>query len=190
MDKFCYKCGETKDVSLFHKNKRQKDGLTSECAVCRKAMGAAYSKANRHKLNEMQLARANERLSAGLCRYCKSVALESVGLCERHWFQDRSQKVFGTTKRWNELRDLAAKQEYKCAYTNETLIPGLNMSLDHIVSRFNDSTLAGEVENLQWVTKDINMVKNKYSHNEFIALCGAIYKRYTVGRTEINGCQI
>jgi len=186
MEKKCWRCGETKDISLFHRNKRNKDGRTTECSVCRKAMGAAYAKANRVKLNEMQLNRANERIALGLCRHCKEKAVGNVGLCEKHWMQDRSRKHFGTTKRWEELKALAVKQDYRCVYTDEKLVPGENMSLDHITSRFDDPALTEDIGNLQWVTKDINVVKNKYSHDAFVALCGVIYKRYTVGRTDGN----
>lgn len=53
------------------------------------------------------------------------------------------------------------------------------MSLNHIISKFNDKTLSHELKNVQWVTKDINIIKNKLSHNQFIKLCEKIYKKYS-----------
>jgi len=40
----CYKCGETKVYSEFYKNKREKDGLSFDCKVCRKEYNGARQK--------------------------------------------------------------------------------------------------------------------------------------------------
>lgn len=34
--KYCTKCKETKDVSMFGKDKRAKDGLTYVCSMCKR----------------------------------------------------------------------------------------------------------------------------------------------------------
>lgn len=34
MQKFCRWCGETKDISFFHKNKKMKDGRINKCSAC------------------------------------------------------------------------------------------------------------------------------------------------------------
>ena len=49
MLKTCYKCSETKEVSLFGKNKSKKDGLSTECRTCKRLVDNAYSAANREK---------------------------------------------------------------------------------------------------------------------------------------------
>ena len=52
------------------------------------------------------------------------------------------------------------------------------MSLDHIISNHDDPSKKEELENVQWVTKDINLIKNKLSHQPFIDLCKYIYEKF------------
>ena len=72
--KVCTKCGETKCVSKFSKNKTNKDGLSYSCRKCRKAwreankekiakQSKAYYKANKEKLADTYKAyyEANKR---------------------------------------------------------------------------------------------------------------------------------
>lgn len=46
MDKRCPKCGETKELSQFFRNRRTKDGLTCWCKSCHGAATLAYQKAH------------------------------------------------------------------------------------------------------------------------------------------------
>ncbi len=70
------------------------------------------------------------------------------------------------------LEELINKQNFKCAISGITLICGyvdlryLTMSLDRI-----DSSKGYIKGNVQWVHKDINMMKQNYAQNYFIELC-------------------
>jgi predicted GIY-YIG superfamily endonuclease len=46
--KHCSKCGETKEVSAFSKNKSRKDGLDNQCKVCR----SKWRSKNKDKMND------------------------------------------------------------------------------------------------------------------------------------------
>lgn len=47
--KTCTKCGETKPLTDFYKDKHSKDGLTYRCRECNRADGKAYHEANLEK---------------------------------------------------------------------------------------------------------------------------------------------
>lgn len=71
-----------------------------------------------------------------------------------------------------EVWELFLKQSRRCALSGEllTLPPRYNQkgtaSLDRI-----DSNGPYSIENVQWVHKDINLMKNKLSQDRFILLC-------------------
>lgn len=55
MTKVCYSCKETKEFSLFRKNKGTKDGFTASCKRCLNAVRDAYYKANPEKNRERSI---------------------------------------------------------------------------------------------------------------------------------------
>lgn len=75
-----------------------------------------------------------------------------------------------------KMFDLLVKQDYKCALTGVSIVLPNNgkeswkhfytASLDRI-----DSSKGYVEENIQWVHKDINRMKNIYSQEYFIKLC-------------------
>ena len=78
------------------------------------------------------------------------------------------------------VRDLFKQQKGRCAYTQQKLsfIKGRrqsrtdsNASLDRI-----DSSKGYEEGNVQWVRKNVNLMKNELSHSEFVKICGLIWK--------------
>ncbi len=77
---------------------------------------------------------------------------------------------------WNQY----VKQNMVCPYTgvelyletkNSLLRTPINASLDRI-----DSKKHYTVDNIQWVLKKVNVIKNDLTHNEFIELCHLISK--------------
>ncbi len=73
--------------------------------------------------------------------------------------------------------DQFLKQDRKCALTGtEIEFPAVNSahgtaSLDRI-----DSDLGYEVGNVQWVHKDVNIMKNKFTQKRFIEVCQQVAK--------------
>lgn len=70
------------------------------------------------------------------------------------------------------MRDLFLSQGARCAYSGEALVPGVNASVDHRqpVSRGGVHAL----ENLQWVSRKVNIMKSDMTHEEFLDTCHAI----------------
>lgn len=50
--KECIKCGEIKDISCFSKNKRNKDGVQTECKECYSERRRQYRENNKEKISE------------------------------------------------------------------------------------------------------------------------------------------
>ena len=50
--KQCSKCKEVKELSMFHSNKCNGDGLHSRCKECRKSETKRYRERNKEKLKE------------------------------------------------------------------------------------------------------------------------------------------
>ena len=88
-------------------------------------------------------------------------------------------KRLGTAKLalaiWGKLR----AQRYACPYTGDRLIPGVNASLDHIKPVSLYPELARSIDNVEWVTLDVNLAKRTLDSEQFIALC----RRVTIHRS-------
>jgi len=85
---------------------------------------------------------------------------------------------------WNitieQVYELLQKQDFKCALTDELLYFGrirvhleTNASIDRI-----DSNKGYEIDNIQLVTKNINMMKQTMSQDEFIRCCKLVSKKF------------
>jgi hypothetical protein len=120
----------------------------------------------------------DKKIENGICFCCSKPQIPNCQRCIDCWFRNVSIVHFKTSKYKKILEDLAESQNYKCVYTDELLIPGTNMSLDHIISKFDDPSKTNDINNVQWVTKDVNVVKSKLSHIPFVELCGYIYKKF------------
>lgn len=96
-------------------------------------------------------------------------------------YGDVSGKTIGKLRRDAKLRDISFDitlkdldnklkiQDYKCALTGELLCTnykGMTASVDRI-----DSTKGYSINNIQWVHKDINMMKKDYDEVYFIKMC-------------------
>lgn len=75
------------------------------------------------------------------------------------------------------LSDLFDAQGAKCTYTDEPLILGVNVSLDHKLPQCRGG--GHNIENLQWVSKRINKNKFNLTHEEFVAECAHIAAKFT-----------
>lgn len=120
----------------------------------------------------------HERIKSGKCKACSKPPLKNLTVCLDHWFIKCATDNLKNPKLGPFLRELAEKQNYKCAYTDIPLEAGVNMSLDHIISRYDNPDLITDKNNVQWVHKDINFMKNRFSHENFIILCKKICQKF------------
>lgn len=71
----------------------------------------------------------------------------------------------------SQVLQLLRKQNYRCALTGAMLTPE-NSALDHIKPISADGSNA--IENLQWVTEEVNRAKGVMSQSEFVAMCQSV----------------
>lgn len=130
--------------------------------------------------NARHLKTNHKRRENGLCKHvhCNKLNLINSELCYEHWFQKKATHHLKDYRRGIELINIYEKQNRRCVYTGVELIPNNNMSLDHIASRYDAPELINNINNLQWVHKDINTMKTRFSHNSFISLCKYIANKF------------
>lgn len=78
-----------------------------------------------------------------------------------------------------ELEELWDQQGGRCAYTNQLLTPGLSATLDHKFPSKRFPDLDRNLDNLEWVDRYVNMMKNNKTKEEFLAIVHAIANRTT-----------
>jgi len=180
----CVICGNPKgETKLVHCNEcnilnnlrtgkdKQKLKEKKLCLHCRKPTNNNKLLCNDClKKAVQQSSRLRERKNNNnLCRYCgkyANIVKENSRICNNCWFKGIARGNTGSSKNWNLIKNLLEKQNYKCAYTGKKLIIGENASIDHIIPRSKGGS--NEIQNLQWVDKDINEMKNDFTHEEFI----------------------
>jgi len=188
----CVICGNPKgETKLVHCNKcnilnnirtkKDKQKLKEEklCLYCRKPTNNNKVLCNACLKNSVQqsLQLRKRRKTNNLCRSCgksADIVRENSKICNICWFKDIARGNTGFSKNWKLIKDLLEKQDYKCAYTGKNLIIGENASIDHIIPRSKGGS--NEIQNLQWVDKDINEMKNDFTHDEFMNTIKIIIK--------------
>jgi hypothetical protein len=111
--KKCSKCGETKDFTEFHNNKRTKDGKHYWCKVCARTKSAEWKRNNRKIVNAM---RAKWRAKAQPCVYRIKNKVSGhyyLGQTTKH-FCERVRDHFGQGTCVNSPFTGLNKEEWKC----------------------------------------------------------------------------
>lgn len=169
---------KTKRLQYLH---RKQNGLCLDCGV--KTQGTCRCKLCFQRWNKSRRNWGKKKIDAGLCGHCglfphdKNLrGSRGFDICRRCYLRDTARRHLGSTKLWNVLDDKLIGQNDLCAYTGEPIALGVNAALDHIfpVSRFPDK--AKDPENVCWVTREVNVMKNNLTLSEFIQKIGTILR--------------
>jgi hypothetical protein len=180
--KRCVACKRLLGINHFHKNRASHDGVSGSCKPCSKERVRQWADKNRDHIRRKQSEWRGRRKVAGLCGNCNEPSLGSgVRQCEKHWYGGVALGRLGDSRLGPHLRELAERQGFRCVYTGGSLVPGVNMSLDHIYPTSRFPHLAGEITNVQWVTKKMNTMKGARTHDEFVDLCRRIADAFAGG---------
>lgn len=128
---------------------------------------------------------------ANKCRLCSDEVNSASGGLSKNWkgVKDVPHNYFNTIRHHaigrnieynitiEYVADIFEKQNKQCVYTKRVLCFGrkgkikteTTASLDRI-----NSELGYVVGNVQWVHKEVNLLKSDYTHKEFISLCKEI----------------
>jgi hypothetical protein len=168
----------TKQFTANYKNKRYAAGLCIECGKPRQdanvRCGACREAQSVYRKGRLAWAKENRR-----CTRC-SKPLEEGAIeqtCLDCWFSRIAVIALGSRTRGKELKQLFEKQGGRCFYTDEILIPGGNASIDHQIPPCRGGDHSSE--NMRWVTNDINRIKGKMAHEEFVAMCQHIAQKFS-----------
>lgn len=143
--------------------------LSKTCRECLNSERRQYDKKNKVKKLSVQTKHRKERIALGLCKRCSKKALSNAQMCESHWFISIAVNA-GFKDRIESgriVKEIMVKQNYRCPYTGEVLVPGINCSLDHILPRSRFKELITNIDNLEWVTKLVNRSKYDMTKEEY-----------------------
>ena len=105
---------------------------------------------------------------SNMCYKChkNSPMNDYISMCKQCWFKQMSYASTKSREHSIDIENLFIRQNYKCIYTGEELIPGKNASIDHIIPKSKGGN--NDISNLQWVSKKINNAKRDMTHEEFV----------------------
>tara|TARA_Y100001951_G_scaffold6791_1_gene4269 strand:+ start:46 stop:609 length:564 start_codon:yes stop_codon:yes gene_type:complete len=168
-EKFCGTCKTVKFAEEFNLRSDSHDGRAYKCKDCTKL----------YNQKRYAVQRDHSRMH-GLCSDlgCDTIVYFSSNLCEEHYYKKTSFGAMGCSKYWKVLQEKAYAQHMICVITGDDLIPGDNMSLDHIKPKSVYPELRGEESNVQWVTKWVNIAKWNLDMDEFVRRCVNIANRH------------
>lgn len=122
----------------------------------------------------------NKKLSGcGLCVRCKTNKYmeiyenkpeATIKMCRTCYLQQTSLRYLGSKNNWKELLELLEKQGFRCAYSGETIILGVNDSVDHIIAQKTCPEKKYDITNMQWITRDVNRMKSDLDEQRFFDL--------------------
>ncbi len=160
-----------------YKQRRYDKGFCVNCSVKRDSEKAlCVDCRNAQKITAQK--RHEQRKIENKCTGCgHKISGQRAGQkCLRCWFSHVAVVSLGTRDKGEGIARLFFEQRGQCAYTNEKLIPAKNACLDHKIPRTKGGS--NDLDNIHWVTKDINRVKGNKTHDEFLALCRNITAKY------------
>lgn len=173
--KKCSGCKKEKSIDLFGKHSDCKGGYNSKCLACISEINKKYRQRNKERINKKGRERRKNLLISKKCSICsKQVLPDSNIFCEDCYLKTRSRQTLGSLKFWKLLKEKLQNQNFKCAYTQEDLIIGRNASIDHIKPVFKYPELSDNIDNIQWVTKEMNWFKSKFTEEELFYYCSKI----------------
>jgi 5-methylcytosine-specific restriction endonuclease McrA len=119
----------------------------------------------------------DKRSLRGVCVRCgKPPVNKSVKylFCEEHYYKKTASGNLRSAKHWIAVKNKLIAQGYKCAYTGELIEFGVNDTLDHILPKCRYPELARNTNNIEWITRKVNLMKRGRTRDEFLALANKI----------------
>lgn len=146
-------------------------GSLRTCTECLLRLGDLYKK------------RAKKLDNLDLCVRCgKSQQLlgqtragKSHTTCQTCYLKHISSSNLGTREHAEILLSKLEAQNYKCPYIGEDLILGDNAWIDHIMPRSRFPELSNDIDNVEWITGEVNRMKQDRTPEEFLSLIKQIH---------------
>jgi hypothetical protein len=159
--KTCSCCKVEKNVSLFYKHKRTKDGYEGKCKACHDAYTKIYYEKNKSKVVQYRVDynRNNTRKQYRNLDSRFNLLVKSASY----------RKKFEVSITPEYLKEVWEKQQGQCVYTKLPLLATANqfntVSLDRI-----DSSKGYVEGNVQLICSAVNKMKQDYTEDLFVLL--------------------
>lgn len=170
--------------NLFCRQRFIDAGLCAYCGKCPPSPSRRSCQECREIVNKNNRAKIDRKVAQGLCPNCGTNPVlpamrgKRWSFCERCYFKKTSTDCLKTAKHADLIGQKLKDQNYRCAYTSEEIILGLNDSLDHILPISKFPELRNDPTNVEWVTRKVNCMKWDSTREEFIATAYAIVRHY------------
>lgn len=177
---FCRPCAKTHAIRSANRVKRLRSLRKDKncCNQCGKQKEKIDTKLcdsckeiGRRSFNKRSSERRREHPILGLCLDCKNPVFGESKYCKKHWLESFSFKYKLNA---DDLFLKLEQQEYRCAFTGKTLIPGDNACIDHLTPRSIDPEKESDIDNVVWCDKRINLMKGNMTYKEFIDTCAIV----------------
>ena len=181
--KFCYKCNENKPLDAFGKNKSKKDGLSTECKLCKKMQDRKYYEnyADKVKQSAKQYREANPKKVAQAKVNCYLKNKDKYKKMKNAWRKSNPEKIYEYQKAYKQsnlgkanswlAEYRASKLQATPSWYEEKLIKAVytkakewGFAVDHIVPLKGETVCGLHCwANLQLLDPSLNSSKsNKY----------------------------
>lgn len=161
----------------------REQGLCMNCHIRPTIQGKTYCVECKARKADYHRARRAKHIAVGMCGNCGKkpplpamVHNERYRLCEKCYLQKTSMMRLGSRKLWRVLAEKLEGQNYRCAYTGDKLILGLNDSIDHILPASRYPQYKTDPANVEWVTREVNEMKRDRTPEEFLGLIQTILR--------------
>ena len=164
-------------------NKKRENGL---CVSCGKEKDTEYTKCQicQDKVNKSGQRRKARYIAEGRCRICGEEAQltnrslrnrERGNYCKQCWFKVLANTMLGSMKKWPTLVEKLDACGWRCPYTGEALVLGVNLSFDHMdpVCRFPEKR--HDPDNIEPISWQVNLMKRDLTKSEFLELIERIH---------------
>lgn len=135
------------------------------------------------KLCKLHNNRATKLGQSGLCVRCGKFPQlcginrrgNSHNTCQKCYLRHLSGVNLGSAQYADALLQKLKDQNYRCPYTDDQLVLGDHIWIDHIMPRSRFPELAKDINNIEWVTETVNRMKQNRTPEEFLLLIKQIY---------------
>lgn len=180
----CDTCRESQRAANKQCYKRKR--IDGECVFCGEKVdqGVVACKNCNDKKNENGRKRRKRYTDDGKCRECGQEAQlsnrtlrgkERGNYCAECWMKVLAGCTLGSRKHWKILVEKLDACGWRCPYTGEELVLGVNLSFDHknSICRFPEQKHA--VDNVEPVSWRINLMKRDLTKKEFLGMVERIH---------------
>lgn len=186
----CKTCSQKGNIKRKKRTQRLRD--EHKCTVCGNLLPPECKRPRCSicidRANALRKKRRHKCKSQRLCTECGDISsLPNHNFCETCYFKQKARDMFGANDRWQELKNLWEKQGGICPYTKKKLARGKDASLDHKYPRKHFPELVNDIDNLEWVDRQVNSMKHDKTSKEFLEWLQSIINNYQSMIGNYNG---